>query len=477
MIGIYLLSALIIATLLYLITNIAIKHILVSAFVVIQAAYAFYAYTHMHLTELEYFTPDALGVLFLSVITLISIPVFIHSRIYFIHHPYLPREQGMYYAAMVILIASLSAAYIANHIAVTWVFVELTTLSASALIYHRRNNLTLEGTWKYIFVCSISITLVFIGILFLSIAIQEEGLKDLSYASLLQQAPKLNVFWLKLAFLFIFTGFTSKVGLVPMYTAGIDAKDKSPHPAGALMSSVLMNMGFLGIFRFYEIISHTTIHAWSNNIMLISAGASVFVATVYMLKVKNFKRLMAYSSVEHMGLVFLGLAAGGIGAYAAILHLVLHSFAKSSLFLQFGQMNRTFNSKNIYDMGDYFRLNPTGAILLLFSFITVTAMPPSGMFISEFLIFRSLFESHLIWLMIFVLILLTFIIWSFGRNVFKILFIRPVSFDESKFKRIPPAESLTQYLLLAIVLWFGYYPPVQLIDLIQTAIINLPQLP
>ncbi|HAQ66030.1 MAG TPA: hypothetical protein DCR43_09305 [Bacteroidales bacterium] len=477
MIGIYLLSALIIATLLYLIDSIAVKHILISFFVVIQAAYALYAYTHMNIAELEYFTPDALGVLFLSVVSIITIPALIHSRIYFIYHPYLPREQGMYYAAMVILIAALSAAYLANHIAVTWVFVELTTLSASALIYHRRNNLTLEGTWKYIFVCSISITLVFIGILFLSIAIQEEGLKDLSYTALLQQAPHLNVFWLKLAFLFIFTGFTSKVGLVPMYTAGIDAKDKSPHPAGALLSSVLMNMGFIGIFRFYEIISHTSIHAWSNNIMFISAGASVFVATVYMLKVKNFKRLMAYSSVEHMGLVFLGLAAGGIGAYAAILHLVLHSFAKSSLFLQFGQMNRTFNSKNIYDMGDYFRLNPSGAILLLLSFITVTAMPPSGMFISEFLLFRSLFEAHLIWLMVAVLILLTFIIWSFGRNVFKILFIKPVSFDESKFKRIPPAESLSQYLLLAVVLWFGYYPPAQLIDLIQTAIINLPQLP
>lgn len=475
MIGIYLIAALTTATLLYAIKSCAFRHLLLSAFVILQAGYAFYAFTHMNVADLEYFTPDALGTLFLVIVSIVSVPALIHTRIYFIHHPYLPREQGMFYAAMVVLIASLSAAYVANHIAVTWVFVELTTLSASALIYHRRNVLTLEGTWKYIFVCSISITLVFIGILFLSIAIQEEGLKDMSYQALLLQAPSLNVFWLKLAFLFIFTGFTSKVGLVPMYTAGIDAKDKSPHPAGALLSSVLMNMGFLGIFRFYEIISHTSIHQWSNNIILISAGASVFVATVYMLKVKNFKRLMAYSSVEHMGLVFIGLAAGGIGAYAAILHLVLHSFAKPSLFLQFGQMYRTYNSKNIYDMGDYFRINPTGAMVLLLSFITITAMPPSGLFISEFLIFRSMFEAHMIWLMVVVLVLLTFIIWSFGRNVFKILFIKPVEFDASTLKPISPSESISQYLLLLVVLWLGYYPPAALIDLIQTAIVNLPK--
>ena len=142
---------------------------------------------------------------------------------------------------------------------ITWVFVELTTLSASALIYHRRSKLTLEGTWKYIFICSISITLVFIGVLFVTVAVQQQGINDLFYKNLSLHAPKLNVFWLKLAFLFIFTGFTAKAGLVPMYTAGIDAKDKAPYPAAALLASVLMNVGFIGIFRFYEITSHTSI--------------------------------------------------------------------------------------------------------------------------------------------------------------------------------------------------------------------------
>ena len=178
-----------------------------------------------------------------------------------------------------------------------------------------------------------------------------------------------------------------------MYTAGIDAKDKAPSPAGALFGSVLMNVGFLGIFRFYEIISHTSILPWANKILIISGALSIFVATVYILKVKNFKRLFAYSSVEHMGLIILGLASGGVGYYAAILHVVLHSFAKSTMFFQVGQVYRIYKSKSIYDAGNYFKYNLTGAMVMLIAFFIVTAMPPSGLFISEFMIFRSLFEA------------------------------------------------------------------------------------
>lgn len=473
MIGIYLAGSVILALLLFFIRK-KIIAIFIPVFLILQWILTLHAYHNMNIVHWQYFMPDHIGVLLLFILSIIAVPAFYHSRVYFTKHPYSPREEGMYYAAMIILIASLSAAYLSNHIAITWIFVELTTLSASALIYHRRNLLTLEGTWKYIFVCSISITLVFIGILFLTIAMQQEGFKDLSYKSLLSDAPHLSVFWLKLAFLFIFTGFTAKAGLVPMYTAGIDAKDKAPYPAAALFSSVLMNVGFLGIFRFYEIISHTAILNWANKIMMIAGLLSVFVATVYMLRVKNIKRMMAYSSVEHMGLVILGLAAGGIGYYAALLHIVLHSFAKPAMFFQFGQIYRTYGSKSVYDVGNYFKYNVTGAIVLLLSYFVVTAMPPSGMFISEFMIFRSLFESGNLWLLIIVLLLLTIIIWAFGKNVFKMLFIKPIGFDDTKIEKMHPSESYSQFFLLILVIYLGLNPPPILVDLINNAIINLP---
>lgn len=184
--------------------------------------------------------------------------------------------------------------------------------------------------------------------------------------------------------------------------------------------------------------------------------------------------MLAYSSIEHMGLVMLGVAAGGIGYYAAILHLILHAFVKSGLFFQFTQLYRVYKSKSIYLVGNYFKYNTAGAMVLLLGFISVTAMPPSGLFVSEFLIFRSLFEAHQIILLVVVLLLLTMIIWAFGKNILKILFIPPVGFDDSHVPAISPLESATQYLLLALAVYLGLNPPAEFVQLLKESVMMLP---
>lgn len=475
MTGIYLVAAFTLSGLLFLNRNQVWNNVMVICFLLLQTGFTIYEYLHINTTELIYFTADSLGVLLLIILSIISIPAMYHSAVFLSKNKNNPRERGIYFAAMVALLTAISAAYLSNHIAVTWIFVELTTLSASALIYHRRNNRSLEGTWKYVFVCAISITLVFIGILFLSFSLPQAGTDDLSFAALLKRAPELNLFWLRLAFIFIFTGFTAKLGLVPMYTAGIDAKDKAPSPAGAILSSVLMNVGFVGIFRFYSVVAHTPLHNWSNNIILIAAILSIFVATVYMTKVKNIKRMFAYSGIEHMGIVMLGVAAGGIGYYAAVLHIVFHAFVKSSLFFQMGQIYRIYKSKSIYDVGNYFKYNLTGSIVVMLAFFFATAMPPSGLFISEFMIFRSLFESNNLAVLIVVMLLLTVIIWAFGKNVFKLVFSPAVDLNEHGMERIKPAESISQFILLGLTVYLGMNPPQEFVTLIQGAIKNLPQ--
>src|ERR1022692_4481717 len=474
MIGIYLAGSLLISIILFINRNRMMNYLLITLFTILQWIFTVYEYNHLNITDLTYFTPDSLAIIFLGVLSIICIPVFYHSYIYFAKGKDIPYQRGIYYGSMIILLAALSAAYLSNHIAITWIFVELTTLSASALIYHRRNNRSLEGTWKYVFVCAISITLVFIGILFLSFALQQAGTDDLSFAILIKKAPELNLFWLRLAFIFIFTGFTAKLGLVPMYTAGIDAKDKAPSPAGALLSSVLMNVGFVGIFRIYTVIANSSLHAWANHVILIAAILSIFVATVYMTKVKNIKRMFAYSSIEHAGIVMLGLVAGGVGYYAAVLHIILHAFVKSSLFFQMGQIYRIYLSKSIYDVGNYFKYNITGSMVMLLGFFFATAMPPSGLFISEFLIFRSLFEANYLAVLIIVMLLLTMIIWAFGKNIFKLLFSPAVDFKEDAIEKINPAESISQFILLGLVVYLGLDPPQQFVTLIQEAIKNLP---
>lgn len=475
MTGIYLISAFVIAVLLFIIRKTVLNNILIISFGILQVSFTLYACYYYKSSTLEYFTFDSMGLLLLMTLSIITLPALFHSYLYIERHDETPQSRSIYFSAIVVLITSITATYLANHIAVVWIFAEMTTLSASMLIYHHRNKLALEGTWKYVFICAISITFVFIGILFLSLALQHAGSDDLSFANLMANKDRLNPFWLRLAFLFIFTGFTVKLGLVPMYAAGVDAKDKAPAPAGALLSSVLMNMGFVGIFRIYAVVAQTSLFHWANIIIFIAAVLSIFVAAVYMTKVMNIKRMFAYSSIEHMGIAMLGLAAGGIGCYAAILHIILHAFVKSSLFFQFNQLYRTFQSKSIQYAGNYIKYNPVGAVVLLIGFISAAAMPPTGLFVSEFLIFRSLFEGKYIILLILVLFLLTIVIWAFGKNIMKILFLPVKGFDETKVPKINPWESLTQYLLLFTAIWLGLNPPNIFVHMIQDAVLILPK--
>ncbi len=472
---IYLIGAFLIVIGFFVNRNKVINYSLLGLFIILQWTFTIYSLYHFRTTELDYFSFDSLGILLLLTLSIVAVPAALHSFIYIEKHPENPETRSIYFAALVGLITATGVGYLSNHIAVTWIFTEITTLCASALIYHHRTKLALEGTWKYVFICAISITFVFIGILFLSLSLTHAGSDDLSFKNLLANSSKLNPFWLRLSFLFIFTGFTAKLGLVPMFTAGIDAKDKAPAPAGALLASVLMNLGFVGIFRFYIVIANTPLLHWANVVIGIAAFLSVFVATVYMIKVKNLKRMFAYSGIEHMGLVMLGVAAGGVGYYAAILHVVLHALVKSCVFFQYSQIYRIYQNKSIYHIGNYFKYNTTGAIVILFAFISTSAMPPSGLFVSEFLIFRSLFEANQIIVLISVLLLLTMIIWAFGKNIFKILFIPPVDFDDSNLPKISPWESSTQFILLTGAVYLGLNPPVEFVNLIKESIMLLPK--
>jgi hydrogenase-4 component F len=474
MIGIFLAGTFIISGWLFFNRSTFVNYFLLILYLSLLWSLGVYEYLHLESTQFEFFTADSLGILMLMAISVVSIPAFYHGYRYISTHEETPRSRGLFFAAMVFLISACSMAYLSNHIAVTWIFVEITTISASILIYHHRNIRALEGVWKYVFICAISITFVYVGILFLSLSIKQAGIDNMSFRSLYENSDKLNPFWLKLAFLFIFTGFTAKLGLVPMYTAGIDAKDKAPAPAGALLASVLMNLGFVGVYRSYAIVAHTPLRHWADTVIITAALLSVFVATVYMSRIKNIKRMFAYSGVEHMGLVMLGLAAGGIGVYAAILHVVLHTFVKPSLFFQYNQIYRVYQSKSMYDVGNYFKYNKAGAIVILLGFISATAMPPSGLFISEFMIFQSLFQAHYIIIMLVVLILLTMIIYGFGTNIFKLLFTPPMIMNESAIPKISPWESLSQYVLLALAVYLAYNPPAMFVTLIQDAVKLIP---
>lgn len=472
MIAIYLFLSLVITISVFLVRNKVITISLVVLFILLQWTLTVYEYLTLNTVQLLYFTPDAIGVILLTVMSIIAAMSFLYSFIYLNSRGDSPKVIAIYLSALILLITAISTAYLANHVAIAWILVEITTLSSSVLIYHRRTERSLEGSWKYIFICSVSVALIFMGILFLGLASQQAKAGELFYSNLIIHAKYLDEFWLKAAFLFIFAGYTAKTGLFPMYTAGIDAKDKAPSPASAIFSSALMNVGFIGIFRMYGIVARTNIHQWANAVLIISSLLSLIIAAAYMLRVRSFKRMFAYSSVEHMAIATVGLSMGTLGIFGSILHIIFHSFTKAGLFYQYGSVNRVIKSKFISDAGEYFENNTSGALVLLLGFFMVTAIPPSGMFISEYYIFRSLFENGYLWLMIVFAILITVIIWALGENIFRLLFYHPPSHKNNSeiIEKISVWESVPQFALMVGVIYLGLNPPYSLVELINQAV-------
>ncbi len=453
--------------------NKVICHALVVLFVAIQWAITGYFVIQNGSVHDNYFNIDSLGTLLTIVLTIVTTAALCHSRRYIVEKEATKDDlvRSQYYGAMTALTMALTMASISAHLAVTWIFVEITTLSASALIFYRRTNSSIEATWKYVFVCSVSLLFVYVGILFTSISMGDKVEAGLSFSTLHALAPQLDTLWLQMAFIFIFVGYTAKMGLVPMFTAGIDAKDAAPTPASAMLSSVVMNAGFVGFFRFYAVMAQTSVYHWAQMVVMVTGLVSIFVATVYLVKVHNVKRLFAYSSVEHIGVVMLGTAAGGVGIYAAILHLVLHSFAKSAVIMHVGELFRIFGTKQLANMGRYINKSGTGAAVVILGLLCITAMPPSGMFMTELMVFKSMIDVQWWVALAILLILLCIIVWAISKDMLAVLFLpaedRYLIKEPSHY--FPVYEATWQFILLGLSIWWGLWTPQYISDLVKAS--------
>lgn len=442
-------------------------------FVLIQWFFNGYVLLHAGQTELSYFTYDPAGVLFLGLLTLISTAAVIQGFPYFVSQ--LNKRFSYYYAALTGLIAAMTGAYMANDITLVWILVEATTLTASVLIYSERTLHALEATWKYIFICSVGIALAYMGILFLSLSMKGTGLHDLSFAGLTSVAHRLDPIYLKIAFLFVLTGYSTKMELFPMHTVGIDANSVALPPVGALISTGLVNLGFLSIFRVYKALSDSPIFVWMNKVLILAGVLSVLVAAGYMLKAKHTKRMLAYSTLENMGLVAIAIGIGGIGYYAAFLLLVLHALTKSSLFFQVGQMGRVLGTYKLDDSGLYLKLFPTGAIALLIGMLAILAIPPSGLFVSEYLILKALVAGKSWFVLILVLILLCCVIYALSTRVLHLLFSHPRENAGIHTQgTVGRWETISQFIFLMVVVGACFYQPPFLKDIINQIIAGLP---
>jgi hydrogenase-4 component F len=281
-----------------------------------------------------------------------------------------------------------TAITLAQHLAVVWVAVEGATLSTAILIYFNHNARSLEAAWKYLMIGSVGIALALLGSLFVAYAALHgaSGDESLLFGALLEHGTALSRPWLRAGFVLLAVGYGTKMGLAPMHTWKPDAYGEAPGIIGALLAGGMTNCAFLALLRVYRVMQAAGEGAFAREIFLGFGLVSMAVAAAFMAGQRDFKRMLAYSSVEHMGILVIGIGVGGIAVVGALLHVINNALTKVVLFLSAGNIHRAYGSKTIDKVSGALRRVPVSGALFLAGFLAITGSPPFGPFISEFTI-------------------------------------------------------------------------------------------
>ena len=329
-----------------------------------------------------------------------------------------------YFLLLNFYLSANTAAILSNNFGMYWVASEATTLSVAPLIYYYRNEEALEAMWKYLFLVSLGIAFAFIGILFLMLSSNGTVLegKQLFFTEFAKNSVLLNPIWLKASFIFIFVGLSTKIGIAPMHAADVDATSNSPSPVAALMAGSLRITALLGVMRIFQIVTPSSVHGFAQTILITGGLFSIFVAFVFMFKVKNYKRLLAYSSVEHLGIITLAVGIGGLAFAGAMYHIVYNSMCKVVLFFIAGNVHREYKTREIAGVSSVINLMPWTGWLFLLAFFAISAIPPFGIFFSELMIFEGMLFSGKPWTLVLTMFFMLFIFINMGRALFQMLY-------------------------------------------------------
>ena len=405
-----------------------------------------------------FFSTDSLSKLFLLVISNVYFWVVLVSFSYLRRPALAKSEEGKryYFLLLNFYLFANTAAILSNHFGMYWVAAEATTLSVAPLIYFYRNEEALEAMWKYLFLVSVGIAFAFIGILFLILASKGTILEghQLFFSEFVKKAAVLNPVWLKASFIFIFVGLSTKIGIAPMHSGDVDATSNAPSPIAALMSGSLRITALLGVLRIFQIVSPTSTHEFAKTILVIGGLISLFVAFIYMFKVNNYKRLLAYSSVEHLGIIALGIGIGGIAFIGAMYHVIYNSLNKMVLFFTAGNIHRKFKTREVSGATSVLNILPLTGWMFLLSFFAISAIPPFGIFFSELMIFQGMLFSDKPWILFITMFLLLFIFINMGKTIFQMLYSKneneEILLEKEKFEIIHFATIVILILLIAI---------------------------
>jgi len=304
------------------------------------------------------------------------------------------QSEPIFIGCMLLFLGTMSMAALADHAIVLWIAIEATTLVSAPLIFINRSKKALEATWKYVLICSVGIALALLGFFFITLSMDRAGIDiPLTFSSLNTVAHQLDPVWLKTGFIFVLIGFGTKMGLAPMHTWLPDAHSEAPSPASALLSGALLNCAFLGIYKVHTVMYLAGLGEFSSSLLIAFGLFSILVAGIFILRQPDYKRMLAYSSIENMGVIAFGVGVGGLGLYGAMLHLIHHSLLKSSLFLSAGNLLLGFGTKLVAKAGNMVRLMPKTFVAFFAGFVGISGLPPFGVFISELLIVLGAFQT------------------------------------------------------------------------------------
>jgi hydrogenase-4 component F len=371
------------------------------------------------------------------------------------------RSVRFYHAMYQVLMFAMNLALVANNIGVMWVAIELATLTTVMMVGIYRTHEALEAAWKYFILGSVGIALALFGTILVYMAARPvvgEGFDAMVWTTLVDRAGSFDPALLNVAFVFLLLGYGTKVGLAPLHAWLPDAHAEGPTPISAVLSGLLLNVALYALLRFKMLLAVNPAALAPGPLMVTLGLISLVFAAFMLYRRRDIKRMFAYSSIEHMGIITFAFGMGGpLANFAGLLHMTMHSLTKSAIFFAVGHVAQIKGTQRIADMGGLTETNPVLGWGLILGVIAIAGMPPLGIFMSEFLVVSSTFARSPVLAIVLVFGLLVGVGGLFMR-------LNAIAFGEP---RGPTAKSKASYVPLfshlALVLMAGVYMPPALV--------------
>ena len=339
---------------------------------------------------------DALSAYHIAVMSVVFVLSSLFARVYFraetgehaLSLGLARRFAALWYGSM----TSMLLVLLANNLGVMWVGVEATTLLTAFLICLHVSPVSLEATWKYLIVCSVGVAFAFMGVLLVAASVGHgaASARLLDWTHLRAMASGLDPRLMKLAFIFLLVGFGTKAGLAPMHSWLPDAHSQAPAPVSAVFSGFMLNMALYAVMRFIPLVETATGQSgWAHGLLIVFGLLSILVAAVFILAQHDLKRLLAYCSVEHLGMIALGLGLGPLGAVAALFHTLNHSVSKILAFFAAGRLGQIYGTQEMADIRGALHVNRVWGGALLVGLLALIGVAPSALFLSELMILKA----------------------------------------------------------------------------------------